>query len=255
MPHLDFSNQVVLVTGASSGVGAAAAVGFAEAGATVAVHYNSNKSGGQETLDSAGGNGSLHQADLTDRDAAGALVDAVLAEHGRIDVLVNNAGDLISPVPLADISAEDFDRAMSLNLNSVFTMSQRVVPVFRRQGSGSIVNVTSAAGRTGQGLSGAYATGKGAANTLTRALALELAAEGIRVNAISPGALRTSFLDRHLPAESLAAFQDAVSGMIPMGRMGRPEDCVGTILYLASDALSGYVTGQVIEVGGGVVMA
>jgi 3-oxoacyl-[acyl-carrier protein] reductase len=254
MGLLDFSGQVVLVTGASSGIGAAAAVGFAEAGATVALHYHHNADGAQHTLNAVsttGASGSIHQADLASPAAAEALVDQVLARHGRIDVLVNNAGDLVKRSPVVDVPDEEFRRIIDVNLTSVFALSRRIVPVFRAQGGGVIVNVTSIAGRHGGGGgSVVYATSKGAVSTFTRGLAKELAPEGIRVNAISPGVISTPFHDRHTGADQLAA----MLATIPMARTGTPHECVGTILYLASDRMSSYVTGQIIEVNGGQLM-
>jgi 3-oxoacyl-[acyl-carrier protein] reductase len=254
MGYLDFRDQIVLVTGASSGIGAAAAVGFAETGATVAVHYHRNEEGARHTVgavQTAGGTASLHQADLADPAAAGALVDEVLAKHGRIDVLVNNAGDLVKRSPIVDVPDEEFQRILDVNLTSVFALSRRIVPVFRAQGGGSIVNVTSIAGRHGGGGgSVVYATSKGAVSTFTRGLAKELAPDGIRVNAISPGVISTPFHDRHTGEEQMKAMLTT----IPMGRTGTPHECVGTILFLASERMASYVTGQIVEVNGGQLM-
>ncbi|MET7281889.1 glucose 1-dehydrogenase [Kribbella sp. NPDC005582] len=251
MGYLDFTDQVVLVTGASSGIGAAVAVGFAQTGATVAVHYHRNAEGAAHTVaavQTAGGTASLHQADLADPASAGSLVDEVLAKHGRIDVLVNNAGDLVKRSPIVDVPDEDFQRILEVNLTSVFALSRRIVPVFRAQGGGSIVNVTSIAARTGgAGGSVVYATSKGAVSTFTRGLAKELAPDNIRVNALSPGVITTPFHDRHTAADQMQAMVNT----IPMGRTGTPHECVGTVLYLASDRMSSYVTGQIIEVNGG----
>jgi 3-oxoacyl-[acyl-carrier protein] reductase len=254
MAYLDFRDQVVVVTGASSGIGAAAAVGFAETGATVALHYHRNEEGAKHTLgavQTAGGTASVHQADLADPASAGKLIDDVLAKHGRIDVLVNNAGDLINRSPVVEVPDEEFHRIIDVNLTSVFALSRRIVPVFRAQGGGSIINVTSIAGRHGGGGgSVVYATSKGGVSTFTRGLAKELAPEGIRVNAISPGVIKTPFHDRHTGEEQL----NGMIATIPMGRTGTPHECVGTILFLASDRMSSYVTGQIIEVNGGQLM-
>ena len=254
MGYLDFRDQVVVVTGASSGIGAAAAVGFAETGATLALHYHRNEEGAKHTVgavQTAGGTASLHQADLADPKSADAFIDDVLAQHGRIDVLVNNAGDLVKRSPVADVPDEEFHRILDVNLTSVFALSRRIVPVFRAQGGGAIVNVTSIAGRHGGGGgSVVYATSKGAVSTFTRGLAKELAPDGIRVNAISPGVIKTPFHDRHTGDEQMTA----MIATIPMGRTGTPHECVGTILFLASDRMASYVTGQIIEVNGGQLM-
>ena len=254
MGYLDFRDQVVVVTGASSGIGAAAAVGFAETGATLALHYHRNEEGAKHTVgavQTAGGTASLHQADLADSKSADAFIDDVLAQHGRIDVLVNNAGDLVKRPPVADVPDEEFHRILDVNLTSVFALSRRIVPVFRAQGGGAIVNVTSIAGRHGGGGgSVVYATSKGAVSTFTRGLAKELAPDGIRVNAISPGVIKTPFHDRHTGDEQMTA----MIATIPMGRTGTPHECVGTILFLASDRMASYVTGQIIEVNGGQLM-
>ncbi|MGY4768847.1 SDR family NAD(P)-dependent oxidoreductase [Kribbella sp. CWNU-51] len=254
MGYLDFRDQVVVVTGASSGIGAAAAVGFAETGATLALHYHRNEEGVKHTVgavQTAGGTASLHQADLADPKSADAFIDDVLAQHGRIDVLVNNAGDLVKRSPVADVPDEEFHRILDVNLTSVFALSRRIVPVFRAQGGGAIVNVTSIAGRHGGGGgSVVYATSKGAVSTFTRGLAKELAPDGIRVNAISPGVIKTPFHDRHTGDEQMTA----MIATIPMGRTGTPHECVGTILFLASDRMASYVTGQIIEVNGGQLM-
>ncbi len=248
---LDFGDQVVLVTGASSGIGAAVAEGFAGLGARVVVHYNRNRDGAEKVVSAiqeAGGTATSAAADLAEPAAAAALVDAVVTRHGRLDVLVNNAGDLLHRIPITDMSDEDFARVMDINLTSVFATSRQAIPVMRGQGAGSIVNVTSVAARTGgAGGSVAYATSKGAVSTFTRGLAKELATDGIRVNAVAPGIITTPFHERH----TSDAQMDAMVSGIPMGRPGRPDECVGAVLFLSSPAMSGYITGQVLEINGG----
>jgi 3-oxoacyl-[acyl-carrier protein] reductase len=248
---LDFTDQVVLVTGAGSGIGAAVARGFAARGAQVAVHYHRNREGAERLIDELtadGGRAWPVAADLSDPVAAAALVDGVADRHGRLDVLVNNAGDLVRRTPVADLSDQEFREVMDLNLTSLFVTSRQAIPVMRRRAGGAIVHTKSVAARTGgAGGSVAYATSKGAVSTFTRGLAKELAPEGIRVNAVAPGVIATPFHERHTDDRQMAAM---VAG-IPMGRVGSPEECVGAVLFLACAAMSGYVTGQVLEVNGG----
>ena len=248
---LDFHDQVVLVTGAGSGIGAAVAAGFGRHGAHVVVHYGSNREGAEKTASTireAGGAASVVSADLSSAAGATQLVDEVTGAHGRLDVLVNNAGDLLGRTSISEMTDEHFARVMDLNMTSVFAACREAVPVMRRQNGGAIVNLTSIAARTGgAGGSVAYATSKGAVSTFTRGLAKELARDGIRVNAIAPGVITTPFHERHTSQEQMAA----MVADIPMGRTGTPEECVGTALFLASPAMSGYITGQVIEVNGG----
>jgi 3-oxoacyl-[acyl-carrier protein] reductase len=249
--QLGFKDQVVLVTGASSGIGAASAVGFGSLGARTVLHYNSNEDGvraTQQAVEDAGGTASTLRADLGSGEAAAEMVDRVVQEHGRIDVLVNNAGDLVRRARVEELTDAEFERVLDLNLTAVFSACRQVLPVMRKQGGGAIVNLTSVAARTGGGGGAvAYATAKGAVSTFTRGLAKEVASDGIRVNAVAPGIIITPFHDRHTSADQLQAM---LSG-VPMGRAGTPEEIVGSVLFLASPSMSSYVTGQVIEVNGG----
>jgi 3-oxoacyl-[acyl-carrier protein] reductase len=170
---------------------------------------------------------------------------------GRIDVLINNAGGMLGRVKLEDYTVEHINRVLSLNCTQVALFMREVIPIMRKQKSGNVINVTSIAARHGGG-GGAilYAGAKGFVSTVTHGWAKEVVADGIRVNALSPGVITTPFHERYSTAEQLKAMQ----GTIPMNRLGEADECAGTLLYLASDALSGYVTGQVIEVNGGQYM-
>lgn len=250
----DLNGLAVLITGASSGIGAAAARAFATAGARVGVHYHENRDGAEAVAADVRGCGTeacVLQADVADVDAVTKCVAAFVDTFGRIDVLINNAGSMLGRVPVADAAPEHFHRVMDLNATSVYAACRAAVPMMRRQGGGNIINVTSIAARTGgAGGAGIYAASKATVSTLTRALAKEEAPNNIRVNAVSPGVIVTPFHDRYSTEAQLEAARTA----IPQGRLGTAEDCAGTFLYLASDSLSRYVTGQVIEVNGGQLM-
>ena len=251
----DLRGKVALVTGASTGIGAAVARAMGAQGMKVAVHYNQSGAAAKEVaaaIGSAGGQALQVQADVRDSAAIRRAVAQVLQTFGRIDVLVNNAGGLVQRVPVADFTDELFDEVMHINARSMLAFCREAVPAMRARGEGgSIINVTSIAARHGGG-PGAflYAGAKGFVSTATRGLAKELVGDRIRVNAVSPGVIQTPFHDRYSTPQMMEAFKT----MIPMGRVGTAEECVGAFLYLASESLSSYVTGQIIEVNGGQFM-
>lgn len=251
----DLKGKVVLITGASSGIGAATAIDFGAWGAHVAVHYNSHPEEAERVLAKVregGGDGAVFRADVSDTKQLDRLAADVRAHFGRIDVLVNNAGSLVQRSALVDSSDELIDKIFHLNARSTLALSRAVVPLMRQQGSGgSIINVTSQAARTGGSFgTGLYSSAKGYLTTFTRALAKELAADGIRVNAVAPGVILTPIHD----GVTSAAVLEQLRAGIPMGRLGRADECSGAILFLASEKLSSYVTGQTIDVNGGSVM-
>lgn len=251
---VSFPNQVVLITGASTGIGAALAKAFGSAGARVVVHYNHSGDAAQTVADdigAAGGTALLVQADLQDATQLEAIVTQTLEHFGRIDVLINNAGSLVQRQTVAEMNDDTFQTIMDLNMTAVFRMCRLVIPIMQRQGSGNIINVGSIAGRNGGGGGSViYATSKGAVATFTRGLAKEVAGDNIRVNALAPGVILTPFHERFTEADRM----DAMVKTIPMGRAGTPEECVGAVFFLASERMSGYVTGQIIEVNGGQLM-
>ncbi len=249
----DLAGKVVLVTGSSTGIGAAVVRGFAANGAKVAVHYHTSKAAAERVLADIEkcGEAALFAADVTKSTEVERLVAAVAARFGRLDVLVNNAGGLLKRAPLAELDDALYDQVLDLNVRSVVAACRAAVPHMRRNGGGAIINTGSIAARHGGGPGAAlYAGAKGFVETLTRNLAKEFATQGIRVNAVAPGVIMTPFHERFSTPEMLEGFRKT----IPMGRLGTPEDCVGAYLFLASARLSGFVTGQVIEVNGGQLM-
>ncbi len=252
--HTDLKDKVILITGASTGIGAAAARGFGRVGAAVAVHYHSSEGAAQGVaadVIAAGGQARTFRADAT-RDADLVLLVAQVHEHfGRIDVLINNAGNVIERKPFAESDSAFLNDMLDLNVRSVVTMCHAVLPILRAQGQGNIINVTSIAARNGGGPGVVlYAAAKGFVSTLTRGLAKEFAPHKIRVNGVAPGVILTPLHERHTPQATL----DALQATVPMGRLGTADECAGAFLFLASDAASGYVTGQIIEVNGGQLM-
>ena len=250
----DLKSKVVLVTGASTGIGAATAKGFAANGARVMVHYNASKAEAGAVVAeiiAAGGEAALVQGDISDRSVPARIVADTVKHFGRIDVLINNAGGMLGRKWLGEMDDAHYDRVMDLNVWSVVAFMREVAPLMKAQGGGNIINVSSIAARHGGGGGSVlYASAKGFVSTFTKGMAKELIGSNIRVNAVSPGTITTPFHERYSTAEQLEAGRKT----IPQGRLGIAEDCVGTFLFLASDALSGYLVGQVIEVNGGQYM-
>jgi 3-oxoacyl-[acyl-carrier protein] reductase len=250
----DLAGKVVLITGASTGIGAAAARAFGANGAAVAVHYNSSAAAAQAVADDvvkAGGKAVTVQGDVMQSAACRAIVERTVAAFGRIDVLVNNAGGLVQRVPVAELTDELFDSVLHLNVRSALMCIAAAVPHMRAQGGGNVINVTSVAARHGGGPGAVlYAGSKGFVSTMTRGLAKELVKDNIRVNAVAPGVIHTPFHERYSTPEMLEGFR----ATIPMNRIGTPDECAGAFLFLASERMSGYVTGQILEVNGGQYM-
>lgn len=251
---LKFAGRKVLVTGGGSGIGAAVAQAFGAAGAHIAIHYSRNRDGAETVaaaVRAAGGQAQVLGGDLLDRAVAARLVGEAAEALGGLDVLVNNAGDMFGRRPLEQASDEDFDRVVGLNIHAAFAVCRAAAPIMRAAQGGSMINTTSIAARTGGGDGvGLYGSAKAFVSTMTRVFAREMAPHGVRVNGVAPGVILTDFHVRNSTPEQLEGARKS----IPMGRTGSPDDCVGAYLFLADDTLSGYITGQVIEVNGGQLM-
>ncbi len=250
----EMKGKRVLVTGSSRGIGAAVARRLGGLGAHVAVHYHRSEGPAQAVsndIRQAGGQAFLIQGDISRSRDATAIVDQAAEQLGGLDLLINNAGDMLGRVSLDEMDDEHYDRVMDLNARSVVMASRAALPYLRQAGAGNIIHTGSIAARNGGGPgAGLYASAKGFVTTLTRNMAKELAGDHIRVNAVAPGVITTDFHERH----SNDAQMEAARATIPQSRLGSAEDCVGAYLFLATDALSGYITGQIIEVNGGQLM-
>lgn len=252
LPELE--GKAVLVTGASTGIGAAVARAFAAQGALVGLHYNASQDAAEALgagIEAAGGKVRLIRADMSTGDGARDAVEAAVEAFGRLDGLINNAGGMVRRVPYAEARETDYDEIMDLNARSVIVASQAAIAPLKAAGGGFIINTTSVAARNGaSGGAGLYGSSKAFVHNVTRGMAKELIPFGIRVNAVAPGVIDTPFHERY----STKAQLDAALATIPAGRLGLAEECVGAYLFLACASLSAYVVGQVIEVNGGQLM-
>ena len=269
----DFTGKVVLVTGASSGIGRATAELFGEYGAKVAVSYLKNQAGAEAAVaaisanyalaaasgaessqsvgEANGGRAMAVQADVTKNSEIERMIAEVEENLGAIDILVNNAGSLVERLKTAELSEERWDEVFALNVKSAFFAAQAVIPKMLEKGAGAIINVTSIAGRNG-GAPGSihYSAAKGAMLTMNKGLAKEFANQGIRVNGVSPGVIDTPFHETFSTPEAMANF---ANNIIPMGRVGTSREVAQVIAFLASDAAS-YLCGETIEINGGMLM-
>jgi len=246
---MSLQNKVAIVTGGTRDIGRACSIKLAESGAKVVVNYLNNKDAGDETMaliEKAGGTAILVKGDMTKKaDVDNLVAETVKAFGDNIHILVNNVGGLVARKTLPEMDEEFLNYVMALNVNSTFLATQAVVP--HMPSDSSIINLASLAGRNGGGGgASAYSMSKGAVITFTRSMAKELGPQGIRVNALCPGMIDTTFHDTFTPD----AARKNLEATVPLRRQGLSEDCADAVVYFASDA-SSYITGANLDINGG----
>ncbi len=242
------TGQTALVTGASRGIGRSVALALAEAGAEVVVNYSSSPNAAEEVvtaIKTSGGKAYAVKANVGEETAIDELIKTVLERSGRLDVLVNNAG-ITRDGLLMRMKTEDWQAVINLNLTGVFLCTRAVARTMLKQRSGRIINITSVVGLMGNAGQANYAAAKAGVVGLTRSTAKEFASRGITVNAVAPGFITTD-MTKELDSEPILA-------AIPLGSFGTPEQVAGTVRFLAADPAAAYITGQVLQVDGGMVM-
>ncbi|HPA45353.1 MAG TPA: 3-oxoacyl-ACP reductase family protein [bacterium] len=247
---MNLEGKVALVTGASTGIGAATAIALAREGADVAVNYLRSKQAAEEVaaqIEKLGRRVSLVQADVKVASEVDAMIEKTVAELGPVDILFNNAGALVARCPVVEMTEELWDEVIALNVKGTFLPTRRVIAGMMERGWGRIINNASVAAQHGGGPGVvAYASAKGAVIGFTRGLAKELAATGVTCNAVAPGLIETPFHDKFTDAEK----RKALVQMVPMRRWARPEEVASAVVFLAGKG-SSYMTGQTLTIDGG----
>lgn len=242
-------DRVAIITGASRGIGRAIALELAAQGANVVVNYSSSGDAAQQVvaeITDAGGNAIALQADVSKLEQVDAVLSNTLEKFGRVDILVNNAG-ITRDTLLLRMKPEDWQAVIDLNLTGVFLCTRAVSKVMLKQRSGRIINIASVAGQMGNPGQANYSAAKAGVIGFTKTVAKELASRGITVNAVAPGFIATD-MTSDLKSDEIIKY-------IPLGRYGQPEDVAGMVRFLAADSAAAYITGQVFNVDGGMVMA
>ncbi len=242
-------DSVALVTGASRGIGKAIALALATEGAKVAVNYANSSTAAEEVvseIQSAGGEAIAVQADVSQSDQVDALIKQITDKWGRIDVLVNNAG-ITRDTLLLRMKPEDWQAVIDLNLTGVFLCTRAVSKLMMKQRSGRVINIASVAGQMGNPGQANYGAAKAGVIGFTKTVAKEFASRGVTANAVAPGFIATE-MTSELDADEILKY-------IPLNRFGKPEEVAGVVKFLAADPAAAYITGQVMNVDGGMVMA
>ncbi len=241
--------QTALVTGASRGIGKAIAIGLAKEGAEVIVNYSSSIENANKVvseINSFGGKAYTLQADISNENSVNELIKTILEKNNKLDVLVNNAG-ITKDGLLMRMKTDDWQKVLDLNLSGVFYCTRAVSRQMLKQKKGRIINITSVVGLMGNPGQANYSAAKAGVIGLTQSAAKEFASRGITVNAVAPGFISTD-MTKDLNSE-------AILSAIPLGRFGAPEDVAGAVKFLAADPSAAYITGQTIQVDGGMVMS
>lgn len=246
---IPLTEQVALVTGASRGIGRAIAIALGTAGVKVVVNYASSPQAAEEVVEvikAGGGDAIAIQANIAQADAVDALIQQTLDHWGRIDILVNNAG-ITRDTLLMRMKLEDWQTVIDLNLTGVFLTTKAITRTLLKQKRGRIINIASVSGQMGNPGQANYSAAKAGVIGFTKTVAKELASRGVTVNAVAPGFIATD-MTSEINAETILPF-------IPLGRYGQPEEVAGVVKFLAIDPAAAYITGQVFNVDGGMVMA